>query len=373
MTNDPGGISQSNTVSMGSNQQAVIGDQNELNNIVINIIIRDSSSGQAVNKSITWKCLPPLNEHSGSVKAIAISPNGQLLASGSSDKTIKIWNLTTGKLHASIKASIIIVKYIVFSPDGQTLVSCGKFETGNNNIKLWDVSTGKLKTTLGQGLANSGIFSYSISPDGKILAIGQLGAVKIWNLFAEKELKTLKIDGLQTINSLSFSADGQLLVAGCSQGDIKIWDWRNQRLLPPISQSSDFIDFVTFFSLKVLWCVAISHDGKIIASAGEKLPLTLWNFDPQKNPTKWHTSLNLEANVRCIAFSPNGQLLASGSQDKIVRLWNIHTGDLLYASNPLAGEINCVAFSPKHESPDHETLVSADNVGIIKVWHKEEK
>lgn len=313
---------------------------------------------QVVNRSVIWECVHPLNGHSDSVKVIAISTDGRMLASGSSDKTIKLWNLSTGELLHNMEANIIVVKYIVFSPDGQTLVSCGKFEAADGNIKLWDVSTGKLKKTIREGLANSGIFSCNISPDGQTLAIGQLGAVKLWNLHVGEELNILEADGLQ-VNSLAFSSDGQFLVAGCIQGDIRIWDWRNQKLLRTIKQSSNFIDFVTSFFRKVLWCITISPNGQVIASAGENLPLTLWNFN---SGTKWHTPLKSGADIHSIAFSPDGQFLASGSQDKTMSIWNIHTGDLLYTSDHV-GEVNCVAFSP-----DHETLISADNSGIIKIW-----
>ncbi len=264
-----------------------------------------------------WKCLHTLDEHSGSVESVAISP------------------------------------------DGQTLINSGNFEAADGNIKLWDVSTGKLKRTLAQGLSNFGFFSLAISPDGNTLAIGQYGAVKLWNFHTGEELNILWAGHARQVNSLAFSSDGQFLVAGCSLSDINIWDWRNQNLLRTINQTSDWIGFVTSLVLKVLWCVAISPNGQVIASGGENLPLALWNFD---SGTIWRTLPKSKAKVCSVAFSPDGQILASGSQDNTIRIWNIHTGDLLYTFNH-SGEVNCVAFSP-----DGKTLVSADNAGIIKVW-----
>lgn len=288
---------------------------------------------------------------------VAISPSGKILASGSSDTTIKLWNLSNCKLLHDIKGNSLVVKHVVFSPDGQTLASCGNFEAEHGNIKLWDVNTGKLKANLGQGFSNFGIFSLAFCPDGNTIAVGRYGAVKLWDLRTNSECDIWIGHAIQ-VNSLVFSSCGQYLVLGCSNGDIKIWDWRRQNLLRTINQNSNIVDSITSFVLKVLWCMAISPEGKIIASCGKNLPLALWNFD---SGTILHTFPSTTT-IRCVAFSPDGSLLASGGEDRTVRIWSARTYELLYSFEH-ASSVNCLAFSP-----DARTLVSGGDDRKIQVW-----
>lgn len=91
-----------------------------------------------------WRCIHTLTGHSNWVFSVAISPDGQTLASGSSDKTIKIWHLDTGKLLHTLMGHSEWVRSVVFSPDGQTLVS----GSDDKMIKIWQVTTGQLLNTL---------------------------------------------------------------------------------------------------------------------------------------------------------------------------------------------------------------------------------
>lgn len=305
----------------------------------------------------TYSYLYTLDKHSSSVETVAISPSGKILASGSSDTTIKLWNLSNCEVLHDIKGNSLVVKHVVFSPSGQTLASCGNFEAAHGNIKLWDVNTGKLKATLGQGFSNFGIFSLAFCPDGSTIAVGHYGAVKLWDLRTSSERDIWIGHGIQ-VNSLVFSSCGQYLVLGCSNGDIKIWDWRRQNLLRTINQNSNIVDFMTSFVLKVLWCVAISPEGKVIASCGQNLPLALWNFD---SGTVLHTFPST-ATIRCVAFSPDGNLLASGGEDREVRIWNARTYEILFSFEHEKA-VNCLAFSP-----DAKTLVSGGDDKKIQVW-----
>ncbi|WP_017313927.1 WD40 repeat domain-containing protein [Mastigocladopsis repens] len=202
--------------------------------------------------------------------------------------------------------------------------------------------------------------SLAFNPEGNIIATGQVNIIKLWDLKTGKELDTLWGHAID-VNSLAFTPDGQFLVAGCSQGEIKIWDWQNRSPLRTINPAGNLLgSIVSLFNPNgMLWSVAISPDAQIIASGGSNRAIALWNFHTGE---VIRTLTQHLSDVHCVAFSPNGQIFASGSQDKTIRIWNIHTGDLLYTFEHL-GEVNCVALSP-----DGKTLVSADNARIIKVW-----
>ncbi|WP_347339541.1 WD40 repeat domain-containing protein, partial [Planktothrix sp. FACHB-1355] len=106
-----------------------------------------------------------LTGHSNSVNSVAFSPDGQTLASGSFDDTIKIWDIRSGKLKTTLTGHSNWVRSVAFSPDGQTLAS----GSDDNTIKIWDIHSGKLKTTLTGHSDN--VNSVAFSPDGQTLAV----------------------------------------------------------------------------------------------------------------------------------------------------------------------------------------------------------
>ncbi|MFM6474924.1 MAG: WD40 repeat domain-containing protein, partial [Dolichospermum sp.] len=112
--------------------------------------------------------------HSDSVRSVAYSPDGQTLASGSKDSTIKLWNVNTGNLLQTLEGHSNWVTSVAYSPDGQTLAS----GSADNTIKLWNARTGNLLQTLGHSYS---VNSLAYSPDGQTLASGS-GTIKIWRL-----------------------------------------------------------------------------------------------------------------------------------------------------------------------------------------------
>jgi len=125
---------------------------------------------------LTWKYAHTLTGHIDIVKSIAISPDRKLIASGSLDKTIKLWLIDTGELLHTIAGHSSAVLSLAFSPDSQTLASASNMESLSATIKLWNVSTGKLQTTLGSSLLALRTSCLAFSPDGLTLASGHLDA-----------------------------------------------------------------------------------------------------------------------------------------------------------------------------------------------------
>ena len=217
--------------------------------------------------------------HSGSVNSVAISPDGQILVSGSDDNTITIWDLSTGQELRTLTGHSDSVNSVVISPDGQTVVSGSSDKT----IKIWQLSTGQeLRTLEGDGLINS----LAISPDGQILVSSShtvvrsdyfdwksytvvrgndyntINKIKIWQLSTGQELRTLKGDCL--INSLAISPDGQTLVSG-GDDTITIWDLSTGQELGTLTEHSDEVK-----------SVAISPDGQTLVSGGDDGTIMIW-------------------------------------------------------------------------------------------------
>ena len=171
-----------------------------------------------------------LNGHKHRVYSVAFSPDGKTLASGSDDNTIRLWNVDTGETERILTghagefegvdngpSSVEGVKSVAFSPDGKTLASGG----GDNVIHLWDIGTGKRKMTL-VGHTHW-VFSLAFSPDGKTLASGSVDSdIRLWDPHTGKHKKTLTGHG-NWVRSIAFSSDGKTLVSGSDDGSVLLW------------------------------------------------------------------------------------------------------------------------------------------------------
>jgi WD40 repeat protein len=261
--------------------------------------------------------------HSNSVNSVAYSPDGQLLVSGSSDETIKLWR----RDRTFVKS--LSIPY-------------------NINGQLTDVR------------------SVAVSPDGKLLAVGvQLfngvshtytGAVEVWRISDSVLAQTLTGYGsgditVTGVNSVAFSSDGQYLATGSWDRLVKVWRVANGTL---VSSRSDHAQKVN--------AVAFSPNGQWLASASDDMTVKLYRTSDWgvERTLTGHTNL-----VLSLAFSPNSARLATGSWDQTTRIWNIPDGSLLF-SLPHGSNVDPVAFAP-----DGKTLASGARDGSIKLWDPE--
>ncbi|MEH1856159.1 MAG: serine/threonine-protein kinase [Nostoc sp.] len=322
-----------------------------------------------------WQCVQTLKGHSSMVHAIAISPDGQFIASGSNDKTIKLWQIGTGKLVRQMgrwsSSHSSMVHSVAFSPisanfsyqgdsgksTGVTNLNRGILASGSwdNTIKLWDVNTGKEIRTL-TGHANW-VNSVAFSPDGKFLASGSADCtIKLWQVGTGIEIQTLTGHS-DAVSSVAYcprtpatnSQDKQLVASGSNDYTIKLWQGYTPRNIYTLTGHSFFVN-----------CIAFSKDGEIIASGSGDNTIKLWHVNTGR---EIRTLIGHADSVWSVAFSQDGQFLASGSWDNTIKLWHVHSGREISTLTGHSNYVRCVVFSP-----DGQTLVSGGDDDAIKIW-----
>lgn len=285
-----------------------------------------------------------LEDDSGWITSVAISPDSQTLVSGSWGKTIKIWDLSTnGTLKSTLEDDTGSVGSVAISPDGQTLVSGGG--SFNNTIKIWDLSTGSLKSTLTKG---SGAVCLGISPDSQTLVSASGNTIKIWDLSTGK-LKSTIAGHSDAVKSIAISPDGRTLVSGSSDNTIKIWDLRTSKLKNVLAEHSGAVN-----------SVAISPDGQILVSGSSDSTIKIWDLstDIEKSTLQGHSGT-----VNSVAISPDGQTLISSSDDHTIKIWDLSTDSLKTSSQSNYGAVKTIAISP-----DGRTLVTNTRDNTIQLW-----
>ncbi|MCI4626957.1 MAG: AAA family ATPase, partial [Candidatus Magnetoovum sp. WYHC-5] len=274
----------------------------------------------------------------------AFSPDSTLLASASSDDTVKIWNVRDGSLLRTLSDHREEVNFVAFSPDGTYIASA----SSDGTIKIWNVKDGSLLRTLSDHRKE--VNSVAFSPDGTYIASASSDdTVKIWNVRDGSLLRTFN-DHREEVNSVAFSPDGTLLVSASSDGTIKTWNVKDGSLLRIFSNHQDAIKFVVF-----------SPDGTLLASASSDDTIKIWNL---QDVSLTRTLSDHRDDVNSVAFSPDGTLLASASSDDTVKIWNVRDGSLLRTFNDHREDVNSVAFSP-----DGTLLASSSWDYTIKIWN----
>ncbi|WP_341734921.1 hypothetical protein [Microcoleus sp. EPA2] len=318
--------------------------------------------------------LTTLRGHSKWVFGVSFSPDGQTLASGSADRTVKLWSLVDihgkhpldagkfkplGRLLRTFEGHADRVTQISFSPDGKTLASASFDKT----IRLWRLDDVPLKTLDGH---QNRVLSVTFSPDGQRLASAAMDkTIKIWSRTGVL-LETLE-GHTQRVSSLSFSPDGLLLASGSHDKTVKIWSLKENaiaNILPcpsaPLFPCSPSVLFTLDGHSDSVTSVSFSPDSEIVASASKDKTIKLWT----RNGRLIKTLTGHKAWVTSVSFNPDGSMLASASDDGTVKLWN-RDGRLL---RTFEGAHNSfvlgVAFSP-----DGQMLASAGYDNSVKLWN----
>ncbi len=305
-----------------------------------------------------------LTGHIAGVVSLAYSPDGSRLASAAGDKTVKVWDARTGGEVFVLGGHLNAVNGVAFSPDGGRLVS----GAGDGMVKVWDTRTGA--EVLSFKAAGALVTGVAFSPDGSRIATSsggvdaqkrtQPGELKVWDARTGAEVLSLP-ECSDRGHALAFSPDGNHLVSGGPDHTARVWDLRTGAVLLTLAGHTGEV-----------WGVAVSRDGSRIATAAFDQTVRVWDA---ATGSELATLQGHTGPVRAVAFSPDDSRLASASWDRTVRVWDSHSGAELLTLKGHGGNVQGIAFSP-----DGGRLVSAGGSGAaaavgwaaqpgeVKVW-----
>jgi WD40 repeat protein len=377
--------------------QAVYG-VNEYNHLTGEIVAAFKPDGslvatQSAGIVMLWKpdgtLVKSLSGHRATVWGLAFSSDGQLLVSGSEDKTAKIWKLD-GTLVATLRGHSSALRGVAFSPDGKLIAT----SSADGTVKLWKPDGTFIETLKGH---KATVWGIAFSPDGRNLASASDDhTIRLWTINGVKAVPLHTLVGHQGfVRSIAFSPDSQRIASADSAKTIKFWR-RN-----PAGQ----FEHQPYRSIighdAAIGNVAFSPDGRNLASASWDHTVKLWSLDGtllqifkghnqrvsnvafspdgqqlataagggEGNVRLWHLrnplSLTLNAHKDVVlqaTFSPDGRMLASSSDDGTIKLWQ-RGGQLITTLKGHRGGVLGVAFSP-----DGQILASASWDGTVKIW-----
>jgi WD40 repeat protein len=279
--------------------------------------------------------------HADAVKTLALSPDGRMLASGSDDRTVKLWDFPSGRLSRSLTGHTETVESLAFSPDGLKLATASDDKT----VKLWDVATGQPAATLTDH--TDYVNAVAFSPDGRLLASASDDkTVKLWDVASAHLLRTLKHD--DRVGTIAFAPSGAALASGCDDRTIEIWDPANGQLMRTLAGHTDRVGAVAF-----------SPDGRTLISGSVDTTARLWNWWSGQllRTLSGHTE-----EVEDVAFAPDGKTVATSSDDHTIRLWDALSGQALRTLQDNAASLALVF------SLDGRTLATGGEDHLIKLW-----
>jgi WD40 repeat protein len=304
-----------------------------------------------------------LEPEGGLVHSLAFSPDGKLLATGTEDGSIKLWDVKSAGVVRALKSQSGPVLALCFSSDGKYLASGG----AEGTVKVWELPAGKCIHTFpdkGSTLEGDkgGVQSLAFSPDGKLLASSSEDkTVRIWDL-EKGECGYIIEEHDAPVRSLAFLPDGNHLATAGEDMTVMVWKTKSWPIVTRLKHLQRHKAPVNY--------LMPSPDAKGVVSASTDGKMMLWDLR-YVSPRK---TLDLTARVTSVALSPDGKVIAAAASSKDIPVWDGETGGGIRMLKGHQDEVTLVAFAPSTKgapgflSPSEGLLASASRDGKVKLW-----
>lgn len=243
--------------------------------------------------------------HSSCIRCLAFSPDGSLLAAGSDDRKVSVYDMDLGEVVGTIDAHRGFVQSLAFSPDGTMLATAGS----DNLVHLWNESGDKIGTLEGH---TKGVTSLAFSPEGGLIITGSDDqTVGVWDAQTRANISML-VGHQKGVSAVAFSPDGTCFASSGRDHQVLVWN-------------AEFSAHALVGHTSPVRGLAFSRDSSLLVSASDDRSVRLWNTaDGSCTPITTYTNW-----VSAVAFSPDDSCLVTGDDDDIVTVWSLSTGERL--------------------------------------------
>ena len=277
-----------------------------------------------------------------SIRSVAFGPDGHTALSGSDNKKLKLWDLSSGQEIRTFTGHTDRVTSVAFARDGGTALSGSDDKT----LKLWDVASGREIRTF----THSGpVYSVAFAPDGRTALTGHsITEVTLWDVASGRKIRTIRSN--DWVKSVAFGPDGRNLLYASPASAVLV-DVAEGEIIRGVGKGahSAYLNSVVF-----------APDGRTALTASQDTTLKLWDLS---NGREIRTFTGHSAGVTSVAFAPDGRTALSGSSDKTLKLWDVASGREIRTLTGHSDAVTSVAFAP-----DGRRALSGSTDDTLRLW-----
>jgi WD40 repeat protein len=283
--------------------------------------------------------------HTGPVNACAVTPDGRRVISAADDGTLRVWDLESGRVLATMHGHTAAVRACAVTADGRRAIS----GSADRTLRVWDLESGRVLATL-EGHTCT-VLACVVTSDGRVISSAEDGTLKVWDLDRGDVLATLE-GQVGGGNALAVTADARRVIFASSFEMLQVWDLESGRVLARLAGHTGAVH-----------ACAVTTDGRRAISASWDTTLKLWDLE--------HGSVlaTLEGHtgwVNACAVTADGRRAVSASCDGTLKVWDLDSGSVLSSLEGHGSWVSSCAMTA-----DGRRLVSASRDRTLKVWDLE--